>query len=224
MMEKKMFRTHCLMIILGVFFIFQGCAVMQKVDGSTEEELQKFGMSRDEMWDEMQRLESENEKLQSELSILREEHQRGQELISQAEELRQENEALRNEKAELENRLSELQQEEKEFEEKVSAPGQREDLGTLRIKELSGDGQISSAKQMAERLRKMGYEVESVDWAPRRNFSQNTVYFAPSVEKQANDLVTNLGGGTVSKPFSWDSVFDLIVVTSKTPFPTTTGD
>ena len=89
------------------------------------------------------------------------------------------------------------------------------DIGKLKIKVLSGDGNINSAKQMASRLKKMGYHVKRVDFAPKSTFWKNTLYFAKGSRKQAEALSRRLGGSTVIKPLSWSSIFDIIVVTGR---------
>jgi hypothetical protein len=61
----------------------------------------------------------------------------------------------------------------------------------------------------------MGYETESIDFAPRFNFSRNTVYFVPEFQDEARRLALNLGGNAILKPLDWYSVFDVIVVASK---------
>ncbi len=94
------------------------------------------------------------------------------------------------------------------------------DIEELWIKVLTGDGDMNSAKKMAETLRKMAYRIRVIDSAPRSNFLQNTVYFAPRFKKEAERLVSRLGGDTILKPLSLYSIFDLIVVTGKNPdFP-----
>ena len=90
-----------------------------------------------------------------------------------------------------------------------------EDIQKLEIKVLSGDGNINSAKEMAKRLGNMGYKIKLFHYAPRSDFSQNTVYSTPKFRKEAKRLVDRLGGSTIFKDLSWPSAFDLIVVTGK---------
>ena len=70
---------------------------------------------------------------------------------------------------------------------------------------------------MAEKLKKMGYSINSIGYAPRSNFLRNTVYFAPEFKDEAEQLVVSLGGNRKSKPLNWPSVFDLIIVTGESP-------
>ena len=90
-----------------------------------------------------------------------------------------------------------------------------EDIQKLEIKVLSGNGNINSAKEMAKRLGNMGYKIKLFHYAPRSDFSQNTVYSRPKFRKEAKRLVDRLGGSTIFKDLSWPSAFDLIVVTGK---------
>ena len=90
-----------------------------------------------------------------------------------------------------------------------------EDMRKTKIKVLSGDGNLDSAKEMAKKLRNMGYKIEFIDHAPRSSFRRNTVFFAPEFQYEAKRLVSSLGGNTIVNPLSWYSVFDLIIVTGK---------
>jgi hypothetical protein len=86
-------------------------------------------------------------------------------------------------------------------------------IENLKVKVLSGDGKMSSAKQMVKTLVKLGYKVKFTGMAPRSNFVANTVYFAPDYQKEAKDMAIQLGGNTISKPLTWPSEFNIIVVT-----------
>jgi outer membrane protein OmpA-like peptidoglycan-associated protein len=90
-----------------------------------------------------------------------------------------------------------------------------EDMQKIKIKVLSGDGNLGSAKEMAKKLRNMGYKIEFIDHAPRSSFRQNTVFFTPKFQCEATRLVSSLGSNTIVTPLSWYSVFDLIIVTGK---------
>ena len=87
----------------------------------------------------------------------------------------------------------------------------------LKIKVLSGDGDLGSARMMAKRLKEMNYTIRLIGHAPRADFRANTVYYKPQFERQGRFLVSKLGDNTVMKPLTWSSVFDLIIVTGKHP-------
>lgn len=92
-----------------------------------------------------------------------------------------------------------------------------EELSLLKIKVLSGTGDLNSAKEMAKELEKTGYKIKFVDYAPRSNFINNTIYFAEDFKSQAEKLASSIGSeNAVIKPLSWPSEFDLIVVTGRT--------
>jgi len=93
----------------------------------------------------------------------------------------------------------------------------RADVGALKIKVLSGDGNLASAQEMAKRLGRMGYKIKAVDLAPQPSFSRDTVYFTSNSLQQAKRLLSCLGDNAVLKPLTWPSVFDLIIVTGKNP-------
>ena len=116
--------------------------------------------------------------------------------------LREENERIAAENARFKEKFQEFQ---------------KKTLGDLKIKVLSGDGDLRSAKSMTKKLLEMDYEIDLVGYAPRSNFEKNTVYFKPDFEKEGKRLVSRLGANTIIKPLTWSSVFDLIIVTGKNP-------
>ena len=89
------------------------------------------------------------------------------------------------------------------------------DIKSIRLKVLSGNGKMSSAKKMAGRLTKLGYKVEVVGMATTPDYATDTVYYKPGFEKKAADIAKRLGGKTITKPISWSSVFDVIVVAGR---------
>ena len=91
------------------------------------------------------------------------------------------------------------------------------DMRKIKIKVLSGNGNLDSAKEMAKKLGHMGYKTEFIDHAPTSKFRRNTVFFAPKFQYEAKRLVSSLGGNSIVKPLSWYSIFDLIIVTGKNP-------
>ena len=61
----------------------------------------------------------------------------------------------------------------------------------------------------------MGYPVKLIDKAPRSDFKVNTIFFAPGYQAAAAALAKQLGRGTVSKPLTWQSIFNIIIVTGR---------
>ena len=91
------------------------------------------------------------------------------------------------------------------------------ETGAVKIKVLAGEGNIASASAMAKRIKKMGYKVKLVDLAERSNFDVNTVYYSPNQAATAEEIMKQLGGSATTKPLTWKSVYDLIIVTGKKP-------
>ena len=87
-------------------------------------------------------------------------------------------------------------------------------LKTPNVKVLTGSGGLISARKMARRLKNMGCKVNKIGYAPKR-FSKNTVFYARGFRNEAKGIVGRLGGETIAKPLTWQSIFDIIVVTGK---------
>jgi predicted nucleic acid-binding Zn-ribbon protein len=155
-------------------------------------------MSKDEMWDEMEKLKTENQRLRTQINIFKKDNQR-----------------IKDENKGLAAKLATLQHESETVSSK--AYELKKDIPTVRMKVLSGDGDLNSAKEMAKKLRTMGYEIELIHYAPRSNFLQNKVYSTPKFQDEAKRIVVELGGNTIYKPLSWPSIFDIIVTTGKHP-------
>jgi cell division protein FtsB len=86
------------------------------------------------------------------------------------------------------------------------------DLKSIRLKVLSGNGKMSSAKKMAKRLTKLGYKVEVVGMATTPDYITDTVYYKSGFEKKATDMAKKIGVRAITKPTTWSTVFDIIVV------------
>lgn len=83
----------------------------------------------------------------------------------------------------------------------------------VKVKVLSGNGKISSAKAVFKKLAALGYRVENIGKAPRSNFNVTMVYYAPGYQGEAQRMAAHLGSDAVSKPLTWSSTFHIIVVT-----------
>jgi Rad3-related DNA helicase len=209
-----------------------GCAGIdqQDRDAKAEPMAQATQSTKDEAWIRKERLRLENAELQRQIAALNAENQRivheyenkmarlktlNQLLKKEIENLRKENRGTMSENLLLKKKLSELggRKERATHEQEQSAA----DVGSLKIKVLSGDGNLASAHEMARKLRGMGYKIKAVDLAPQPSFSRNTVYFTSKSHKQAKRLLSSLGDNAVLKSLTWPSVFDLIIVTGKNP-------
>ena len=89
---------------------------------------------------------------------------------------------------------------------------ERQDPGSVRVKVLIGDGRPEPAKRVAAALRERGYHVGAVNKASR-DFSQNTVFYASGFEATAGSVAESLGKDVKTKPLTWSSVYEIIVVT-----------
>ena len=217
-----MIRACLIIFIVHLCFIFQGCATSEHLEGSSKEEAKEFKMTKEEMGNEVQRLKVENANLQRQIDTLREENQRiRDENENKIAEVKDENELLNEQINKLKEENKTIGDENQVLTEKLTKLQLQyeleKDIGKLRVKVLCGDGDLSSAKEMAKKLKNMGYQIKLFGYAPRSNFFRNTVFFAPKFQKRGKHLAFSLGGNTISKPLSWSSIFDLIVVTGKNP-------
>ncbi len=211
-----MFRVCLLILFVFVAPFFQGCGALEFFKGDSKEESKETGASKEEVTNEVTRLKIENRDLKKEIDILKKANK----------EIRENN---RTEIAKAEGRWESLNKElrkSKEQNQKITNNNKplkekfqkfEKNLLEVKIKVLSGDGNLRSAKQMAKRLTGMGYKIERIAYAPRSNFKKTSVYFSPKFENEGRRLVSSLGANTVLKPLTWSSIFDLVVVTAKNP-------
>ncbi len=225
--------TRAIMIILlSAGFFFQGCTAFKYMDGSPEEDIERFKASKKEIWADLQRAERENKELEKRIDILRRENRRIREdskrevfktreekglLSVEMKRLREEKERVSERNRELKEKLAELQQSLKaaSSSKEPASVKEEKDIGDLKIKVLSGDGNLNSAKVTAKRLEREGYKIKLIDYAPRSNFSKNVVYFKPKYEREARNLLSFLDVDTITKPLSWASMYHIIVVTGR---------
>ena len=119
-----MFKAYVIVLVLHAGFVFQGCAGLEYLDGSSRKERTKFKMTKEEMWNEMERLRIGNSKLERQIGTLEKESQRISDenenkmimmrdqnvlLNEQMEGLRQANQRIKDENQVLEKKLTKLQ-------------------------------------------------------------------------------------------------------------------
>ncbi|MCK4911677.1 MAG: LytR C-terminal domain-containing protein, partial [Thermodesulfovibrionales bacterium] len=90
---------------------------------------------------------------------------------------------------------------------------EREYPASVRVKVLRGDGVPGSAQEAAALLRERGYDVGGVGVAPSEGFEADTVFFSEGFEAAAGAIAGELGEGARTRPLTWSSVYDVIVVT-----------
>jgi hypothetical protein len=225
-MGHRMKKDYVIILMVCGGLFVHGCAG-GRFQYSREEAQRK---TRDELWVENEKLKISNAELQKQIAVLGKENQRiidegegklarlreeNQLLSLQIKEITEENQRIVIKNQVLAKKLAELQHrgEPRPF----AAREAEKEIGTGKIKVLSGDGNLLSAKEMAGRLEKMGYRIRAIDLAPHASFSRDTVYFAPGFRGPAKALVSSLGGKATLKPLSWPSIFNLIIVTGRNP-------
>jgi len=209
-------KNRIALVILGIMILF-GCTTLKKIDGTSEEEMQKFRMSKDQLWEEVKKVRSDNRRLQGQVDQLKTEVDRSRQLERQAAAQGAELEKIRAEKSALEKRLSQLEEDRRALDKSLEDHQKIKSVSAPSLKVLSGDGDFNSAVKMADRLKGEGYTVGRLGMTPKPAFSRHTVFFASDFEQEARRLATLLGGRTIAKPLTWESAFNLIVVTGKNP-------
>ncbi len=227
-MDAKRARKTILLNLFVVGVCLSSCMALKSPDGSSEDaivefqeettrqdaysglETQKVELSKNVVLQELeQRLEEEKQKIKEEQEVEEgvEERELAEEQVEEVEPA-QEPEPI----AKMEPTLIE-----EEIEEEKSASLQIEEtkIASLRIKILSGDGDMGSARAMSKRLKEMGYTVERVDLASRSDFPRDTIFYKTSFREEAEVLTGRIGKGATTKPLSWMSQFDIIVATGK---------
>jgi len=214
-----MFRSYFVIFVLILGLVFQSCATLEYLDGSSKEEIRRYKMTKGEVLNEVDQLKIENTNFQRQnniLNILTKEYQKiNDENKKKIAMMRYQNELLNEQIAGLKQESERSNNESQVLRIKLATFQRNHEKKKLMIKVLSGDGDLNYAKEVAKKLQEMGYTIKSVDYAPQSKFSRNTIYFAPKFKSEANRLILSLGDSTISKPLCWYSVFDLIVVSSK---------
>jgi hypothetical protein len=214
-MAFKGLKFRFLALVISSSFIL-GCSTFRYLDGSTENEVTSFctGKQVNAMGEtpEMERRRKEIEQkadeiAQKEASLEKAKEEEKAELMNQIGFLKEDVSELEQQIAALEAENTKL----KQSKGPLTAISAR--TAPLRIKVLSGNGSLLSAKQTAARLRKMGYAIDRTDLAPSTAFPREKVFFAKGYESEAKELARKLSSDSVSAPISWKSIFDIIVVT-----------
>jgi len=227
-----MFRRVSVVFVMILCMTMSGCAAMRHVDGSSDEDMKKFRASKDELWNEMEKLEQYNEACRR---TIQEKKGEIDQLTKQVANLNKDIEGLKTEvapaKGVTKNEIAKPDGEDKSLKDQVSPVKEKTitvdkkdapqtttvekgvEPKVFRVKVLSGNGKMSSAGAMSEKLKKLGYKIENTGLAPRSNFDVIMIYFAPDYKSEAQHVAKQLGGGAITKPLTWPSVFHMIVVT-----------
>jgi len=221
-----MFKTYLIVSILCLGLFFQGCAALEYLDGSSKDEINAFKNNKSKPSSVKKDSQIEMAKLKREIVTLKKENQRiTDEKIYEYEEIREKNRALQKELEQLKEENNKIGHEKQALaeqsgtlQEKKERPSSESynaerNIKKIKIKVLSGDGDIKSATNMTKKLRDIGYSISMIDSAPRSDFASNTVYFASSFQEEAKKLVPVLGSNSILKPLNWSSVYNIIIVT-----------
>ena len=207
-------RSLCLIALLVFVTALAGCLVMQDTYVKKQDEANTLAKNVAELDQKNKEIAAQNERLQAENIELKKQDAVKDDLLQKKTEEIAKQDAKQ---AEMVNEMDRMKAQlaisrEVTIEESPAAKKQA-GLKSLRIKVLSGDGKIDSARQMAKRISSMGYEVGGVEMADNSDYPVIIVYFAPKYKKEAKTLAAKLGKGTAVKPLYWKSAFNLVVVT-----------
>lgn len=188
-------------LVIPWCFLFSGCALFSAdKTGDLQRQINTLRLEnqslREEYDKKLEQIKANNDNLSAQVRHLIEEKQR-----------------LSAENQEILARLEQLGSKGRRAAPRKKPAVESVDSKEIRVKVLSGDGNIGSARQMARRLEEMGYQVAQVDFATRSNFTHDTVYFSKNAEDEAKRMVSSLGGKTIMREITWSSSFDIIVVT-----------
>ena len=206
-------RSLCLIALLAFVTVLAGCLVSQDSYVKKEDEASTLGKTVAELDQKNKELATRNEKLQAENNDLMKQAAVKDDLLQKKSEEIAKQDAKQAEMVNEMDRMKAQLAKSREVAIEESPTAKQAGLKSIRLKVLSGDGKIDSARQMAKRITSMGYKVENVGMADNSDYPTVTVYFAPKYNKEAKALAKKLGKETITKPLSWKSVFNIIVVT-----------
>lgn len=198
-------------LFMGLILVLSGCMVKQSAYQKKAEEADRLSNEVLALQQRNKALAEENEQLREQLWKLSAEKKDAADTVAQA--VTQDQETPRVEEERVEEPPKEKVAETVETA-PAPKPAERkdEDVKPMRLKVLSGNGKMSTAKQMSARLKKLGYKVEVVGMATTPDYATDTIYYKPGFEKQASGIAKKIGGRAITKPLTWSSVFDIIVV------------
>ena len=200
-------RALCFAALMVLVMALSGCMVTKSAYDQKEEEANLLAKTASDLERRNKALQAENEDLKKQVA-------------AKDDMLRLKSEEIAKQDAKQAAMVEEVDRMKAQFARSgdggvrdAPAAGRSAGLKSIRLKVLSGEGKIDSARRMAKRLAAMGYKVESVGMAESSDYPANTVYFAANSKKEAKALASRLGKDTILKPLTWKSVFSLIVVT-----------
>jgi hypothetical protein len=191
-------RTLCI-VTLVFCLATSGCTALDHSSKNTTEELQRSKASIAQLNEQMEAVNKELTSLKSEVQKMKEAEAGA---VSET-----------GKKAQVkEVDISKRDEMKKSADEKQTVEGKETSIKNLKLKVLSGNGKLPTARVMSEKLIAMGYKIADIGTATRADYTVNTIYFASDYKTEAQQLAARLGGKTIAKPLTWSSVFHIIVV------------
>ncbi len=90
---------------------------------------------------------------------------------------------------------------------------ERQDPRAVRVKVTSRDNGAGPAQEVAGVLREKGYLVEVVGMASSKGYGGYEVIYSEGFADAARAIAREIGHGARTRPLTWSSVYDVIVVT-----------
>jgi len=209
-------RTLCIFTLVFCLAI-SGCAALDFSGRNTTEELQRSKASIAQLNEQMASVNKDLTLLKSQVQKMKEAEAATKDSSVAGETgTPKEKEAAVSETGKKEQvkevDISKRDEMKKSADEKQSVEGKETSPKSLKIKVLSGNGKLPTARQMSKKLIEMGYRVGDIGTANRADYAVNTIYFASDYKTEAQRLAARLGGKTIAKPLTWSSVYHIIVV------------
>jgi hypothetical protein len=209
-------RTLCIFTLVFCLAT-SGCTALDYSGKNTTEELQRSKASIAQLNEQMAAVNKELTLLKSEVQKMKE-----AEAVTKDSSVAEETGASKEKEAAVSETGKKVQVKEvdisksdemkKSADDSPAVEGKVTSLKNLKVKVLSGNGKLPTARQMSKKLIDMGYRVEDIGTATRTDYAVNTIYFASDYKTEAQRLAARLGGKTIAKPLTWSSVYHIIVV------------
>jgi hypothetical protein len=191
-------RTLCI-ITLVFCLATSGCTALDSSSKNTTEELQRSEASIAQLNEQMAAVNKELTSLKSEVQKMKEAEAAAVSETGKKEQVKEVD-------------ISKRDEMKKTADEKQAVEGKETGIKNLKLKVLSGNGKLPTARLMSKKLIEMGYRVADIGTATRADYTVNTIYFASDYKTEAQQLAAQLGGKTIAKPLTWSSAFHIIVV------------
>jgi|Deesub1362A_J573_1020465.scaffolds.fasta_scaffold00165_40 predicted RNase H-like nuclease (RuvC/YqgF family) len=196
-------RASLIVLALILGFSISACANLDKRIDVNAQKISSLETESETLRTHIESLDAQINDLDSKMESVNSQLEDFSGQVYKIENLEKETQRISYGQQEIEQRLAALEQ-------KIEAL-----FSNPKIKVLSGDGKLSSAKKMSKKLKKMGFNVVRIDYAPRSDFKRNVVFYSQNFQNAAKRIAEGLDKNTAIKPLTWFSVFDIIVVTGK---------